>query len=195
MVKDSYDLTKRKDQRNGTYVPKDVPVQKVMDEVLKKVPGSEMVPRKGRRGEIKVPPLLVSETLSIFKRDGYDHFVALTCIDQIEEGKFDLVYHLFSYGARVHVYVKTSIPRKRPTIHSVIDVFRPSITYEREIKEMFGVDFPGNPRLTDFILEDWEGPPPMRKDFDSIQYVQDTFDIHVRHPKGLPPKPKKEGGS
>ena len=89
--------------------------------------------------------------------------------------------------------MKTTIDREKAIMDSVVEVFRPVITYEREIKEMFGVDFPSNPRLTDFILEDWQGPPPMRKDFDSIQYVQDTFDMEVRHPKGLPPKNVKGG--
>jgi NADH-quinone oxidoreductase subunit C len=195
MVEDSYDLTKRKDHRDGTYEPRDVPVDRVIAEVTRKIPSAKSIERKGRRAEIRLPNELVTEVLSIFKRNGYDHFVALTCIDLPDQKMMELVYHLFSYGARIHVYVKTAIKRESPSIGSVVGIFRPAITYEREIKEMFGVDFPGNPRLTDFILEDWNGPPPMRKDFDSIQYVQDTFDIQVRHPKALPPKPKKDGGA
>jgi NADH-quinone oxidoreductase subunit C len=193
MVQDSYDLTKRKDHREGTYVPKDIPADSVLEEVISRFPSAEKVERKGRRAEVRIAPEIVSETLSIFRKNGYDHFVALTCIDFPDERRMGLVYHLFSYGSRVHIYVKTFIDRENPAINSVVDVFRPAITYEREIKEMFGVDFPGNPRLTDFILEDWSGPPPMRKDFDSIQYVQETFDIKVRHPRALPPKPKKGG--
>lgn len=193
MVKDSYDLTKRKDQRSGRYVPKDIAVDTVLDEVEERFPGSERVERKANRAEIKVEAKQVPSVLEVFKKNGYDHFVALTCIDLFKEDLFELVYHLFSYGSRTHVYVKTTMDREEAVMDSVVEVFRPAITYEREIKEMFGVDFPGNPRLTDFILEDWQGPPPMRKDFDSIQYVQDTFDMEVRHPKALPPKNVKEG--
>lgn len=193
MVEDTYDHTKGKDDRRGTYVPRNVPVDDVIEKVLTSFPKTERIERKGNRAEIRIPFDLGKEVLSVFKRSGYDHFVALTCIDMIEDDEFEMVYHLFSYGARVHVYIKTRIDRDEPSIDSVVDVFRPVITYEREIKEMFGVDFPGNPRLTQFILEDWEGPPPMRKDFDSIQYVQDTFDMKVRNPKTLPPKWKKAG--
>jgi NADH-quinone oxidoreductase subunit C len=192
MAEDSFDKTKRKDQRIGSYSPKHVPVDDVMVEVLSKIDWSERIERKGNRAEIKVPPDNVPEVLNIFRKRGYDHFVALTCIDLIREDMFELVYHLWSYGSRIHVYVKTSIRRNDPSIRSVVDVFRPAITYEREIKEMFGVDFPGNPRLTQFILEDWDGPPPMLKDFDSIQFVQDVYDMKVRNPKGLPPKWTKE---
>ncbi len=193
MVEDSYDHTKRKDQRTGTYKPKNIPVDDVMNEVIRTFSDAERIERKGKSAEVVVGKFTVSETLAIFKKRGYDHFVALTCIDLIEEDQFEMVYHLFSYGAKVHVYLKTRIDREGPSIDSVIEVFRPAITYEREIKEMFGVDFPGNPRLTQFILEDWEGPPPMLKDFDSIQYVQDHFGIKVRNPKTLPPKWKKAG--
>jgi len=194
MVEDSYDLTKRKDERSGEYVPEDIPAERAADEVLKKVPGAESRKRKDGRVELNVPSTSIRSVMSEFRRMGYDHFVALTCIDLIKEDMFEMVYHLWSYGARTHVYVKTNIPREDPSIESVVEVFRTAVTYEREIKEMFGVDFPGNQRLTQFILEDWEGPPPMRKDFDSIRYVQDKFDIKVRNPKGLPPKWTKEGG-
>ena len=54
-------------------------------------------------------------------------------------------------------------------------------------------DFPGNPRLTQFILEDWDGPPPMRKDFDSISYSRETYDMKVRYEKALPPGLGKGG--
>jgi len=40
---------------------------------------------------------------------------------------------------------------------------------------MYGVHFEGNPRLTPFLLDHWQGPPPMRRDFDTRKYVQDAF--------------------
>lgn len=196
MTEDTYDHTGSTEGKSGQYVPRDVDAEDVIEELIDVFPDVEKVERKkGNRAEVRIPESIVPEVLTRFRDSGYDHFVALTCIDIIEESSFELVYHLFSYGSRVHVHVKTSVDRERPSIRSVVGVFRPAVTYEREIKEMFGVDFPGNPRLTQFILEDWEGPPPMRKDFDSIAYVRERYGIEVRNPKGLPPQPKKGGGS
>ena len=40
---------------------------------------------------------------------------------------------------------------------------------------MFGVEFQGNPDLSPLFLEDWEGPPPFRKDFDWRAYVREKY--------------------
>jgi len=49
-------------------------------------------------------------------------------------------------------------------------------TYQRELKEMFGIDFPGCPRVDeDFILEGWDDMPPYRRDFDTKKYSTDTY--------------------
>ena len=49
-------------------------------------------------------------------------------------------------------------------------------TDQREIKELFGIDFPGSPGVDeDFVLEDWDEIPPMRRDFDTLEYSERTF--------------------
>ena len=40
---------------------------------------------------------------------------------------------------------------------------------------MYGVQFQGLEAPQDFILEDWDGPPPMRRDFDTEAYADETF--------------------
>ncbi len=74
------------------------------------------------------------------------------------------------------ILVKTRIPRDNPVQDTLLPLWDQAQTYEREIHEMFGIKFEGNPRLTPFILEDWEGIPPMRKDFDSRKYSQIIYD-------------------
>ena len=54
-------------------------------------------------------------------------------------------------------------------------IWRQANTYEREIKEMYGIEFPGLEAPKDFLLEDWTGMPPMRRDFDTASYAKDTF--------------------
>ncbi len=48
-------------------------------------------------------------------------------------------------------------------------------TYEREFREMFGIEFPGLVAPKEFILEDWDDIPPMRKDFNSQAYALENF--------------------
>lgn len=187
MIEDTFNHPGRKDEVRKDYVPGKVKLEDALSKIEAILKGTKTKKIRDRRGEITVEGSVKDLVLLELKRLGYDHFVALSCIDQLEDNKFDLVYHLCSYGVGALVMVKTNVDRDAPSIGSVVEIFRPAITYEREIHEMFGVSFPGNPRLTQFILEDWEGPPPMRKDFDSISYSQETYGVKVRYEKGLPP--------
>ncbi len=130
--------------------------------------------RKGRM-RIELEKDKVGEYISKLKDNGYDHFVLLSCIDWIKEGEFELVYHLWSYEYREHVMLSTRVKRDGGTMLSLRDLFPQIETYEREIHEMFGVNFVGNPRLGEFILEGWPHMPPMRKDFDTEKFVKDLY--------------------
>ena len=48
--------------------------------------------------------------------------------------------------------------------------------YQRELHELFGIDFPDSPRVHEsFVLEGWEEIPPMRRDFDTLEYSERTY--------------------
>jgi len=194
MVEDTLDHTKGMDPLKGEYKPGTIKLEEALVRIGKLVPGAETAVRRARRGIVKVTPDMKDLVLKGLKEMGFDHFVAVTCIDWPEEKRMELVYHLWSYGTKGIIMVETDIDRDMPSIGTAVPIFRPAITYEREIHEMFGVDFPGNPRLTQFILEDWEGPPPMRKDFNSLMYSVERFGLKIRYPKSLPPHLLDKGG-
>ncbi|MBN2781385.1 MAG: NADH-quinone oxidoreductase subunit C, partial [Candidatus Marinimicrobia bacterium] len=55
-------------------------------------------------------------------------------------------------------------------------LWKQAATYQRELKEMFGIDFPGSPRIDEpFILEGWQDIPPYRRDFDTKKYSEETY--------------------
>ena len=122
-----------------------------------------------------VPKAGAVSALILLKAHGFEHLSAISCTDWLEQGEFELVYHLWSYTDKIHVMLKTRLPREAPRTVTASPVFRHAQTYEREIHEMYGVHFEGNPRLTPFLLDHWHGPPPMRRDFDTRKYVQDAF--------------------
>jgi len=62
------------------------------------------------------------------------------------------------------------------TMDSIHDVWPTAATYQRELREMFGIDFPGSPRIEEeFILEGWNDIPPYRRDFDTLKYANASF--------------------
>ncbi|MBS7626855.1 NADH-quinone oxidoreductase subunit C [Candidatus Bathyarchaeota archaeon] len=97
---------------------------------------------------------------------GFDHPASVAAVDYPMQGKIEVVYYIWSTSKRTFLALKTAIPRAEPKLNSLTPVWSGVDFHEREIYEMFGVSFTGHPNLRGLLLqEDWEGPPPLRKDF------------------------------
>jgi NADH-quinone oxidoreductase subunit C len=118
---------------------------------------------------------LILNLLNFLKERGLKHLSAISCVDWIKRGEFELIYHISSYQDGLHLMLKTRIHRDNPKFITVIPIFKNAQTYEREIWEMFGIKFEENPRLVPLFLDRWKGAPPFRKDFDTREYVEKTF--------------------
>ena len=114
--------------------------------------------------------------LSFLKEKGYDHLALISCVDWIKEKELELIYIITSYGEKINIILKTKIPRENPQFITVIPVFENAEPYEREMYELFGINFEGHPRLTPLFLERKYEVPPFRKDFDTRKYVEEVFD-------------------
>ena len=116
------------------------------------------------------------EVCTWLRDHGFTHLSAISAVDWLEDGKYELTYHSWSYDDKILVTVKTKIDRKNPAINSVTPIWKESAQiHERELHELFGVKFKGNPDLSPLFLEDWKGLPPFRKDFDWREYVREEF--------------------
>jgi len=114
--------------------------------------------------------------LEFLKREGFRQLKAISCVDWIEEGEFELVYLLSSLNTPLHIMVKVRVGRESPEIETIMKIFENAQVYEREIHELFGVKFRGNPDLSPLFLENWQNLPPFRKDFDTREYVKEKFE-------------------
>ncbi len=117
---------------------------------------------------------------------GYTHLSFFTAVDHIEEGTFDLLYMLHSYEKRHDLGVMVRISRgtgrtdgddpEAAVMDSIHHLWPAAETYQRELREMFGITFPGSPRLHEnFALEGWEDIPPMRREFDTREYSERVY--------------------
>lgn len=95
----------------------------------------------------------------------FDYLFCLTCIDW--KTHLTMVYHLSSTRHRHNIVVKVKLDRNNPEIETVSATWRTAEFHEREVYEMFGVNFLHHPDLRLLILPDgWEGKNPLRKDFE-----------------------------
>ena len=95
----------------------------------------------------------------------FDYLFCLTCVDW--KTHFAMVYHFTSSSARENnIVVKVKLDRTNPEIETVSDIWLTAEFHEREVYEMFGVNFLHHPDLRKLILpDDWEGYP-LRKDYE-----------------------------
>ena len=95
----------------------------------------------------------------------FDYLFCLTCIDW--KSHLTMVYHLDSTKFRHNIVVKSKLDTASPAIATVSDIWETANFHEREVYEMFGVNFINHPDLRLLILPDgWEGKRPMLKDFE-----------------------------
>lgn len=95
----------------------------------------------------------------------FDYLFCVTCIDW--KTNLTMVYHLSSTNFRHNIVVKCVLAYDKPEIETVSKIWKTAEFHEREVYEMFGVNFLHHPDLRLLILPDgWEGRNPMRKDFE-----------------------------
>jgi NADH-quinone oxidoreductase subunit C len=111
----------------------------------------------------------------------FDYLVDVTAVDYPKRPeRFDLLYILYSFARNERIRVKTSIadgakPATATTVHATANWL------EREVFDMFGIQFDGHPDMRRILLpEEWEGFP-LRKEYGLIQqderWVKENLNI------------------
>jgi len=88
---------------------------------------------------------------------------------------FTVVYHLTSFERNDDLRIKVALNTINLTLPSITSVWESANWYEREVYDMFGINFDGHPRLTRILMpKSWEGFP-LRKDHYARATEQDPF--------------------
>jgi len=100
------------------------------------------------------------------KGAGYTFFEDVTAVDWYpQEPRFQLSYHILSMGLKQRLRVVVQLDSADPTVPSITSAWPSANFYEREVFDLFGVQFSGHPGLTRIMMPtDWEGHP-LRKDY------------------------------
>jgi NADH-quinone oxidoreductase subunit C len=100
------------------------------------------------------------------KAAGFNFFEDLTAVDWYpQEPRFQLSYHIVSHSLRRRVRLRVLVDSSDASVPSITAAWPSANFFEREVFDLFGIDFPGHPRLTRIMMpEDWQGHP-LRKDY------------------------------
>jgi NADH-quinone oxidoreductase subunit C len=96
----------------------------------------------------------------------FDFLAALTAVDYWpEEPRFRVVYKLYCLSKNVFLGLKVPLSGDNPTISTIESVYPNANWHEREVFDMFGIEFEGHSDLRRILMpHDWEGHP-LRKDY------------------------------
>ena len=109
----------------------------------------------------------VTEIMEFLRRNEIEPFDFLsdeTATHWPKEEEFELVYNLYSFETNDRLRVKVRI-KEWEQVESLVSVWPGANWLEREIYDMFGIQFANHPNLKRILLpEDWVGFP-LRKDY------------------------------
>jgi len=111
------------------------------------------------------------------KQEGFNMVVDLTAVDylsfltrtdlpeNVKPERFEVVVSMINHKTRERVRLRVQIQEENPVVPSLFDLYPGTESMEREVFDMFGINFSDHPDLTRILMpEDWVGHP-LRKDF------------------------------
>ncbi len=121
----------------------------------------------------------INDVLRFLRDDAeckFEMLVDITATDHpAREKRFDVVYNLLSMSQNNRVRVKVPVDEDKP-VNSVINTYITAGWFEREVWDMFGIPFSGNPDLRRILTDYGFEGHPLRKDFPLTGYVELRYD-------------------
>jgi len=129
------------------------------------------------RGDTRVvvPPQKLFDAMKMLKEQrGFDLLVDITCVDYLHypsnddvavADRYGLVYLLANTVTSERLTVRVYLNDPDPVVKSVVSLWAGANWMEREVFDMFGVQFEDHPDLRRILLPDEFTGYPLRKDY------------------------------
>jgi NADH-quinone oxidoreductase subunit C len=128
--------------------------------------------KRDNLSKVTIKKSRVFELIAFLGREyNYKILNAITCTDWIEDDHFALNYILSTLDRRDTIMVETIINRNNASIATLSKSFRQAEIMERDLGEMYGIEFVGHPNMRELSLENWIHTPPLRREFDTLEFV------------------------
>ena len=145
-----------------------------MDEFLKNISdrfGNKILnvnKKSNKRAYIDIYPKDIKEFVRYIFKDLSFRFDTASGVDDFNA--LEILYHFSDDRSGITISLRAILRDKQdPHIDTITDITRSAWWIERELHELFGIEFDGNSDLRPLLLpDDWpKGVYPLRKDFQS----------------------------
>lgn len=119
---------------------------------------------------VHVAPEQVGQCLACLRQEcGYDMLIDITAVDYLNypdaRDRFGVVYALLNMSSGQRLYVKTMLNEPDLRLPSAVPLWRGADWLEREVYDMFGIQFAGHPDLRRILMPEEFTAFPLRKDY------------------------------
>lgn len=141
------------------------------DTILKEITGKfgksikKVFEKSNRRIYIDIDPKSLTDIVKLIFVNMGARFNTASCVD-VRDG-MEILYHFSFANMSLVISLRAYMDKKNLSIESITPIMKGAEWIEREIHELFGVDFKNHPNLKRLLLPDnWpEGAYPLRRDY------------------------------
>ncbi len=122
------------------------------------------------QARVKISVSSLMQVLLCFRdHGGFNQLTDITCVDHLElpgaTDRFEVVYFLLNIQSGERVLVKTFLNEPELKLPSATPVWFGADWLEREVYDMYGIEFEGHPNFKRLLLPDGFASFPLRKDY------------------------------
>ena len=117
--------------------------------------------------DLEIPPKSYTEFIQFLKDNdelGLDLFLQLSAIDW--EDHFDILVHLLSTRDGHKLFLRCPVKKDEAEIDTISSIFRGAEWHEREVYDLFGIQFRNHPDMRRIFLNNDFPGHPLCKDFE-----------------------------
>lgn len=166
-------------------------MEKSLEPVVKDLQDKFGVTFEEFRGEVQcmVKAEKIIDALTLV-RDAYQFELlsAQTAVDYYPQmsPRFHVVYQLTSLAKNLSVQLRVPVNGDQPKVQTAANVYKSAVWRERELLDMFGIEFEGHPDPRRILMPDDTDGHPLRRDF-PLGYEEPQFsfnfdEINLRKP-------------
>jgi len=151
--------------------------------------GEIQFPTKSGLLSMLVKKELVLEIIQKIKEDDkllYDQLIDITVIDNVlskqnySNQRYTIIYSFLSLSFNKRLLVYSNISEDDQNIDSITQIFESANWFEREVYDLFGINFKNHPNLQRIMNDyNFQGHP-LRKDFPLTGYEEVRYDENLK---------------
>ena len=151
--------------------------------------GEIQFPTKSGLLSMLVKKELILEIIQKIKEDDkllYDQLIDITVIDNVlskqnySTQRYTIIYSFLSLSFNKRMLVYSNISEDDQNIDSITQIFESANWFEREIYDLFGINFKNHPNLQRIMNDyNFQGHP-LRKDFPLTGYEEVRYDENLK---------------